>query len=398
MTSPVYIEDIYIEFYRLANADWTFDFDKDESAAMNFYNLLSQGSSITENQSRYILKILLKNKVFAIKLGIDYSDSLKDPKWKQPFRVLDQSKKIWVEQNDEGTIHIAIKMPYSLKEPLEKLISQSEHSYYGNSWDRERAVRLIPLYNTNIIAISDFAEKNRFEIDDSFLEALSYAEELWNQPEAIVPHSKIIDDTVTLVNAPEDTKNWWKEHSVGQIDRDMFLAKSIGYRYFSDRISNSLIEKIANSEHRQFWIKTNERFFELYKKVGGPVAVIVSKSDLTSNDYVKSFVNDAEKSGIDKKDIRVCYRLSKEEDQGFNQWIKENDLGGKVDTGKIFIFQSKPPKWLFSDEISVKIILTNSCHPLPSSLAQSWMNSHPCVCFVGDLKVSTQKEHTIVDL
>lgn len=398
MTSPVYIEDIYLDFYQLASADWTFDFDKDDSAALNFYNLLSQKSTITENQSRYILKILVKNRLFAIKMGMDYSDNLKEPKWKQPFRVLDQSKRIWIEKNDNGTIYIAIKMPYSLKESLETLISKSENGYYGNIWDRERLVRLIPLYGTNVIAMHEFAETHKFEIDDSFLEILSYIEEVWSRPELVISHSKLVGGVVELFNAPDDTREWWKNNNTGQIEQDIFLAKSIGYRFFSDKISNCIIEKIANSEHRQFWIKTNERFFDLYKKVGGPVAVIVSKSDLESNSYVKEFVKDAENAGIDKREIRVCYRLPKEEDQGFNQWIKDNELGGKVENGKIFIFQSKPPKWLFSEDIFVKIILTNSCHPLPSSISQSWMNSHPCVCFVGDLKVAAQKENIIVDL
>lgn len=398
MTSPVFIEDIYLDFYNLASSDWTFDFGTDYSAAMNFYNLLSQGSPITENQSKYILKILLKNRLFAIKMGMDYSDGLQDPKWKKPFRILDQSKKIWIEKDNEGTILVAIKMPYSLKESLEKLMSKTENGYYGNTWDRERAVRLVPLYKTNLIAIHEFAEAHKFEIDNSFLEVLGYIEEVWNRPELVVPHSKLIDNTVKLFNAPEDTLEWWKNNNSGQIEQDIFLAKSIGYRFFSEKITSSLVEKIANSEHRQFWIKTNERFFNLYKTVGGPVALIVSKADSASNNFVKQFVIDAEKAGVNTQDIRVCYRMSKEEDRGFNQWIKNNNLGGKVEDGKIFIFQSKPPKWLFSEENPVKIIVTNSCHPLPSSIAQSWMNTHPCVCFVGDLKVASQKENVIVDL
>ena len=94
------------------------------------------------------------------------------------------------------------------------------------------------------------------------------------------------------------------------------------------------------------------------------------------------------------------YRLNKEEDKfGFNQWVKDNELGGPVDDGKIFIFQQKPPKWLFSREVPVKIIVTNSLYPLPSNITQSWMDSHTCVCFVGEVKASRNtKDNKIVEL
>ena len=97
-------------------------------------------------------------------------------------------------------------------------------------------------------------------------------------------------------------------------------------------------------------------------------------------------------------DIRICFRQDKIEDRGFNQWVKDNGYGGKVEGGKIFIFQNKPPKWLFSDGIDVKIILTNSLYPVPSAITQAWMESHTCVCFVGDIKAAHIKDKKIAEL
>jgi hypothetical protein len=101
---------------------------------------------------------------------------------------------------------------------------------------------------------------------------------------------------------------------------------------------------------------------------------------------------------MDTTEIRVCFRLDKDEDHGFNQWVKDSGYGGKVEGGKIFIFQNKPPKWLFSENIDVKIILTNSLYPVPSTTTQTWMDTHTCVCFVGDIKASHVKEKKIVEL
>jgi hypothetical protein len=90
--------------------------------------------------------------------------------------------------------------------------------------------------------------------------------------------------------------------------------------------------------------------------------------------------------------------MDKNEDKGFNQWVKDNQIGGSVEGGKLFIFQNKPAKWLFTNDIDVKIILTNSLYPVPSVTTQTWMDTHTCVCFVGDVKASHFKEKNIVEL
>lgn len=397
MTTNSYIEDIFIKVYETMSQDWSWSWGNDDQAVHNFYSLLSQGQSITENQSRYILKILHKHQKKSAEQGVDYLTDLLSPVWKKPFRVLDQSKKIWVEKNAEGSIQLAIKMPFSLKADLEKIMSLSGNKWNSNIWDRERSVRLVDVYEVNLVSINEFVEKHKFEVDQSFSDLLSEVEEIWQRSEEVIPYAVEEAGVVTLKNATDDASTWWQEHRSGDYFKDIFTAKSAGYKLVSDKIENSLVEKISSSNHTQFWIKTNERFFDLYKKVGGPVAVLVSKS-ASSDNFVKKFVIDAEKNGVNKSDIRVCYRQDKEENTGFNQWVKDSGLGGKVEDGKIFIFQNRPPKWLFSQQLSVTIILTNSCFPVPSNITQHWMHSHPCVCFVGELGVSNMKEKTIVDL
>jgi hypothetical protein len=397
MTTDLYIEDLFVKIYEMLSQDWAWSYGDDDEAANNFYNLAKQNLPITENQSKYILKILHKNHRAVADLGFDYKDLLSAPRWKRSFRVLDQSKKVWVEKNKDGEINLVLKMPYALKNELEKIIARSSEQGNGSVWDKERSVRLVDIYDVNLIVISDFVEEHKFDIDPSFTEILAQVEELWQQQDEIIPQSITVDDQVVLKNLTPEADRWWQENKTGDRIKDIFLAKQAGYRFFPENIKNSVIEKIASSTHAQFWIKTNERFFELYQQVGGPVAVLVTKNPSADN-FVKEFVSDAEKCGVDRSDIRICYRLSKEEDKGFNQWVKDSGLGGKVEGGKILVFQNKPPKWLFSQDISVKIILTNSCFPVPSVTTQSWMNSHPCVCYVGDISVSNIKEKTIVDL
>ena len=171
----------------------------------------------------------------------------------------------------------------------------------------------------------------------------------------------------------------------------------MGYPFRPEKKEISKIETIAASPNSHFWIKEIPDFFEIQKLISGNTVIILNKGD-SHIDWVKLFVSHADNAEIPRTDIRVCFRLDKNEDNGFNQWVKDQGIGGKVDGGKIFIFQNKPAKWLFSDNTNVTIIATNSLYPVPSSITQSWMNSHPFVCYLGPIKAANARERKIVEL
>jgi hypothetical protein len=392
MLQSNFVEDIFIEFYSLAILLQK----QDQQPAESFYNLIIGQKLFTQNQANFLVKILRKYQPEAFLQGLDYSTQLKNPLWKNTFRVLDLEKKLLVEKDQDGELHICVKFPYSLKEVFDKEILPVTKDYSSSSWDADKKHRKLKFYNYNLIEVYEFAVKHNFQIEDSFLSALAKVEEIWQFQDNIIPQSVLVDNSVVLANCNEDTQIWWNENSTGDIKQDLLLAKSMGFPYAG--IPTNTIEKIASTDNRDFWIKSNNTFFELYKDIGGPVAVIVSKGE-SSIEWVKQLVNDAVLSGVPTTDIRVCFRLSKDENgEKFNQWVRDNNLGGPVDSGKIFIFQAKPPKWLFSQEISVKLILTNSLYPIPSGISQAWMNNHSCVCYVGEFKAANAKERQIVEL
>jgi hypothetical protein len=396
MLTSRFIEDIFVEFVDLCESKNIALQHQDLSASTSFYNVILLGNQLTKNQASFLVKILQKYKNFAKMAGLDYTDEIENPLWKNQFRVLDLSKRIFVEKSETGEMFICIKFPFSLKEAFEKEISPTIEDYSSSAWDPERKIRKLKFYNFNLIEIFEFVQKHNFEIDDTFMIALGDVEEIWQNQEEILPYcEKHFGTTVDLINAPTDVVEWFNDHRTCNQSSDLLLAKNMGY-LLKDK-PTTLVEKIAANSNTHFWLKTLESFFELYNLVNGHVAVIVNKSDNTET-WVKEFAETAKKSGVNPADIRVCFRLDKTEDRGFNQWVKDSGYGGKVDGGKIFIFQNKPAKWLFADEIDVKIVLTNSLYPVPSATTQAWMESHTCVCFVGDIKASHIKEKDIVEL
>ena len=137
---------------------------QDRAAATNFYNLISSGKHLTENQASYILKILEKHKNISSSKGFDYKIYIAEPRWKNPFRTIDLTRKIFVEKDDTGKIWLCLKFPYQLKTAFETEVTGLSDGAYMGVWDSIRGVRKLSLYSNNIILIHEFAKKYNLEI------------------------------------------------------------------------------------------------------------------------------------------------------------------------------------------------------------------------------------------
>jgi len=394
MSKLSFVEDIFLAFYSLMSSGVMLVQSSDQSAIASFYNVIRNNQQFTENQASFLLKILTKYKVQILAQGIDCSNQLKNPVWKNTFRVLDLSKKIFVEIDEESIAWVCCKFPYQLKDSFENEIVKKDPLV---RWDSDRKIKKILLHTVNLIALNEFVLKNNFEIDKSFQDVVSEVEEIWNRQSEIEKYSIEIDGQVYLVNADTDAESYWNDNKQGALEHDLFLASCMKYPLHTEKQSVTLLEKISKSKNNIFWIQNLSNFFEIYKSVSGNVCVLVDRT-VDSLEYLQNFVRHSDLFGIPRSDIKVCFRDSSQSDSQLNGWIKENDLGGKVQEGKIFIFNHKPAKWLFKNNISVKIIVTNNLYPDTVVSVREWIRSHPCVFYVGNIKPSLQKEINIVDL
>jgi hypothetical protein len=395
MLSSRYIEDIFIEFYNLAMIDeWPIQ-PQDITAAGSFYSVMVQGKELTQNQANFILKLLAKYQNYAIRSSLDYQELIKVPEWKHPFRILDLNKKIFVEKDNNGSVWVCAKFPYQLKKEFDAEFEDQKSTVNKTTWDAERKLRKLYIYDANLIQLYEFAQRHNFEIDDTLMIALADVEEIWERQETIIPHSTIVGDLVLLENYSTDVQEWWYKHWTRDVNSDLLLAKSMGYPYSGK--PNTIIEKIAASESNAFWIKTNIELFQLYKSITGKVAIILDRTANTV-EWLTAFVNDADAAGITRSDIRVCFRESKDQNTGLNDWIKTNDVGGKVEDGKILIFEFKPAKWLFKEQEHVTMLVSNNLYPSTNQITKDWFNTHPLVVYLGDIKPSEQRGQQIVEL
>jgi len=291
MLPSEFAEDIFTEFYHWVSQQKISIQGQDFSPISSFHEKIINGSELTKNQANFLIKLLEKYKTMSAMAGFDYRPRLQDIKWRRGFRVLDLSKRIYVELR-ENKLEICLKFPYQLKKEFEDEIASRDALHIHGLWDPDTKVRRLDFYYYNLIALYEFACKHNFEIDDSFMIALGDVEEIWQNQDDILPSCDLCADWVTLFNASEGTQDWWRDNKTDCYDSDLLLAKSMGYPYAGK--PHTAIEKIAASQENSFWLKTNQEFFQLAKSVSGKICVLLDRSSATLP-WLQSFVADAER-------------------------------------------------------------------------------------------------------
>lgn len=371
---------------------------RDYSTFVNFNNIISAGDPVTENQARFIIRLLKKYRLCWTKLPHDITEVVENPKWKQEFRKIDLTKEIFVEVDADNVPWICLKFPYALKETFEKEVLAVSEGFIGffsdtNYWDKERKVRRLLLYSYNLLQINDFVQKHEFKIDETFIEALNCVDEIWQDEENISKRSVILKNQISLVNASDEVIDFFQKNQKN-LQTDLLLAKSMGY--FLDKVPENTIEKMCSSEETWFWYKDLKKLTEILSGIDGKVVFLLDRAS-DFKDWLKKFSENLKQLDLDIE-TRVCFRQNSKEDADFNKWIAQNNYGGKVDEGKFLIFLQKPNKWLFNQLQDVKIVVTNSVYPPNDQIAMYFLQSHPCVIFVGDVKPTDPKGKKIVSL
>jgi hypothetical protein len=388
----LYIEDILIDLSEnyLDKVNLS---TQDHLIISSFYNIYQRGDTLTKSQGQLLLKILEKYKRLVEVAGLDYTDFLKNPEWKSKFRSLDLSRRAYVELDESKKLWVCFRFPYQLKENFEKFLKDVLNCQ--SIWDHDKKIRKIPLYQCKMIPLNDFLIDNNFKIDESFLEAMSLFEEVLDQQENIIPSCAIVNGYVKILNASEETKDWFLQNRYSNINDDLMLAKSMGY--FLSKQPESQIEKIAADKSTLFWMRNPRDFLTMARGLSGKFALILDRAHNNYN-WLKEFTRVAEDVGFPPSEIKVCFRTDKDRGTELNDWIKESGYGGKIEDGKIFIFNHKPAKWVFKNPREFRVLITNNIYPPTDSTTKDWFSAHPCVIYLGDIKPSKHKDNKIVDL
>jgi hypothetical protein len=397
MLSSVYAEDVFLQFYSLVD-DSVFSIEqRDREPIESFYTTIVDNKQLTKSQANFIIRLLskYKNDIGSRIIGIE--ETIDNPRWKNSFREIDNSKKLSLYIDDNHIKYLLVKFPFSFKEIYVK-------EFIGNSrnisvWDTELKTQKVKMLDVNLVSFVDLARKHKFEIDSDLIDAVETVEEFWNDQLDYIPYSAVENNQVVLKNATETSLSYFNLHRTGNVDKDLFLAKTLGYVAYNREHLNFL-DKIVSSEENKFWIKTTESLLNLISSINSWPAVIILDRATDTIDWCNDFIKILNESGNQNLKTKICFRFPNSDSKGsaFNQWVKDNGFGADLREGQLFICNHKPPKWMFKDEFDVKILISNGIYPSTNTLTESFSDSHHTVFFLGDIKPSEKRKKKIVEL
>ncbi len=395
MQTLIYVEDLLNTLYRkVINYEISAP-HQDIEPIVNFGRVIQSGKLLTRKQGGFALQILKKYKEHLDIKDID--EHLNSPLWKNEFRVIDTTKYLFIDIDENNVAWLNIKFPYSYKESFSKLFFNGGRDI--SRWDPNSQSRKIKVVDVNLIFFIETASQQGFEIDDNVFEAGSYVEELWNNEENLTPFSIIENNEVNIVNAPESAVNYWKENKTGNIDKDLLLAKQMGF-ILKHNQPQSVSEKTASTAATNFWFSDAEKFYSHLDNLEvWPIVIILDRSPEPVK-WTREFIEKFPFKKFSKEDVRICFRPSNGEKHGkeFNEWLKDQNLNKPIAGGKIFVCQHKPPKWMFENNFNIRIIATNSIYPSVNAITNSLFSSHPNVFYFDKVKPSSKRNAKIAEL
>lgn len=398
MANVTYIEDIFLELASLVMWDNISYQPQDQSAILSFETVLASGNAITKKQANYILKLVTKYQNQLVKFKLSAPAAVQNPVWRSNFREIDYSRSLSLYTDANKAINVVFKFPYAFKETFQKEFLERRGRIY-TTWNKELSAQTLKFHQVNMIEATEFCQKHNFEISQEILDLVDEIGEIWADEEMYLPVGFIENNSVVLKNTSDSVQEYFKNKSNGELSHDMLLAKSMGFPV-KNSDKKTAIGKICGSMDTRFWVKDISACVELLMETNSwPVVIILDRtSDYSS--WVYEFFYAYTNKNPGKSDLKICFREANDDDKGrkFNTWIKENNLGGTMADGKIFVCNHKLPKWLIKDKISTKMLISNALYPHTNMSSSAYIDSHHTVLYVGNIKPSNKKDKPIVSL
>ena len=330
---------------------------------------LSNGNTLTEKQAALSIKLLKKYQVplevyFKTKIDLD------NPVFAHPFRKLFIEKTITVRNG-----FIQVKFPYDeeLIKAIQKFVSESavvpENIYtsstakaYIGQWNHEDKVWAFSLREETVLWLGSNLLSRNFTADATFLE-------WYNNINTIIDNAN--DHAVIAVKT--DSKFAFKNASnkipvldTSNVVEFLLHSKNYGVSIWDDAIASEL----RNSEcspittallNATGMVYVDSRVYDLenFKELllfGGPILIVIPGGSEIK--HTEAWHKYAASIGIANKDIAVMFRTPNQDNGGFNQYVKDNELNNNIhDDTKIVFVSTKIPKPLVKSGIVFNTVI-----------------------------------------
>jgi hypothetical protein len=321
----------------------------------------------TDRQAVLAHKLILKYERQLSKLNIDISPVRNKPKFRLPLRIIDRSRRTWIEQDQ-----IMMKFPY--EETLVDRIRDEARNSQGNiHFDQDQKVWIADLTEYNVNLIYAFSKNFEFEIDASLADAMATIKEVEKSPYQIQLTAR---PEIDIVNASASLKNYVQDN-LGGINTDNLLrlvdhAPILGYS-----VDPLIQEVFLECKEKRFWDLCSNRVFHASEESLGleMIKSILDYANDTQRWPIYVFEISAEKNL--EKLISQFVDQSEIVDLSSNQKIKEN-------TRVVHAYR------IPSVEIDKIPLLITTVKVMTGGERANWAQKAEKIIYFGSIKITTK--------
>ena len=345
----------------------------------------------TEKQAKLAVVILKRYLTKFQKHKMDIKELLDNPKYDEPFRIIDFDKSIEKYKNEEEESLIDIKFPYSKKIVTlirclknKKCLPVSYTKYNGESkvWTFKQTD--ITTYYLTLIAVRyDFKFVDPTLLDD-------YYEIKKEKRNYKLPTARLIAGEIILDNAPESMLDYWNKNlkdkkPLLQLD----TLKNLGIKTTGINVEAETYtaKKLAEQNHQKLWIDKQE--YSRDEVVAGlkelecfPILMPVS-GDISSMEDVDewwTWIKTFERNGIDPlKELSWGFDLKEPDKETLGGWTVAQGFT-KEHHDKVFELHQMSKQFKFIDATTRVIFVRNR---IPRSLVKSKIKPRASLVTLG---------------
>ena len=226
---------------------------RDKKILSSLARQIISGHFLTENQAKLLVKILKENSSH-LKISLNDKISLVDtPCWSEPFRVIEQLRKIYIKKGEEPIILVEFtynkkvrQTVLDLNKEIEGMISSINTKQYG-----------IPLTEKNVYTVIKALKPYGFNIDQNLMEFFHEISEILENQE----------NPFDILNTADEKISTAVEKDVGKISEENILLlndRKFRYQYhiFPKIAEESLTVSIAQRTSTKLWIDSKTTSLE----------------------------------------------------------------------------------------------------------------------------------------
>lgn len=332
--------------------------ERDLKVLKSLAKLITTPTFITENQGRLLIKILSENINNFTSSKPQLSLLLEAPAWSQSFRIVDRTKKLFI---DSAEAQIVVEFAFS--SAIRKMLNGISKRITGFFQQHAGKYYRADLTEKNIVVLVEELTPLGFDIDQKLLDFYNIIKS-WSETDV---RSQYFLTNITHTNFQKQiTADLGLETA---IDENIINDRSVRYQYILEKprkIPENLTETIANRTGSKVWVNKKEVRLDqvissLLKLQRLPTLMIFD-----SNDHKKCFeelelLNESlEGNGIFDQ-VGIYFRLPNDEHgANFNKLIADRGYNYNLDSSTkiVGVQNGKIPKFFLKTDWKPMSVIT----------------------------------------